>query len=131
MNRPVGLIVLGALAAMLGALHTVDALMYLGLLASGFASANSFFGFGFLGAMFSAVLAWIWFWAAGGLWQRDPHAWMFVVCVTALTVIFDAIALLGGAPFEARMPSIVLAAIAFVLSVLPSTREAMTPHAPA
>ena len=131
MNRPVSLIVLGALAAMLGALHAVDVLIYLGLLASGLVGANSFFGFSFLGAVFSGVLAWIWFWAAGGLWQREPQAWTFVVCVTAITLIFDAIALLGGAPFEARMPSAVLACIAFILALLPSTRAAMAPHAPA
>jgi hypothetical protein len=130
-HRPISLIILGALAATLGAFHVIDVLLYLGLLASGIAGAYSFFGFSILGAVFSGLLAWIWFWAAGGLWQRDPQAWTFVVCVTILSLIFDGIALIAGAPFEARMPVIVLAAVALVLSLLPSTREALVPHAPA
>jgi hypothetical protein len=81
--------------------------------------------------MFSVMLAWIWFWAAGGLWQRDPQAWTFVVCVTAISLVFDAIALLAGAPFEARMPTIVFQGVALVVCLLPSTRESLSPHAPA
>src|SRR5262249_47551589 len=92
---------------------------------------TSFFGLGFLGAALSGLLAWIWFWAADGLWRRDTQAWLFVICVVALSLIFDGVALLAGAPFAARMPSIVLAVVAPLLALLPSPRAPLPPHPPA
>jgi hypothetical protein len=131
MNRSFGLIVLGALAAVLGVLHAIDVLLYLGILASALTGGNAFFGFSMLGAILTAIVAWIWFWAAGGLWQRDAQAWMFVIFVAIFSLVFDAVAIIGGTPLEVRTPSIILAALALILALLPSTREAVTPHATA
>jgi hypothetical protein len=131
MNRSFGLVVLGALAAVLGVLHAIDVLIYLGILASALSGGGSFFGISILGAILTGIVAWIWFWAAGGLWQRDAQAWRFVVLVAIVSLVFDALAIVGGTPLTVRMPSIVLAGLALILALLPSTREAVTPHAAA
>jgi hypothetical protein len=131
MTRSFGLVVLGALAAVLGVLHAIDVLLYLGILASALTGGNSFYGFSILGAILTGIVAWIWFWAAGGLWQREAQAWRFVIFVAIFSLVFDVVAIIGGTPLAVRMPSIVLAALALILALLPSTREAVTPHAAA
>jgi hypothetical protein len=131
MHRSIGLIVLGALAAVLGVLHAIDVLLYLGLLTPAMTGETAFFGVSIFGAFLTGIVAWIWFWAAGGLWRSDPQAWLFVVVVSFLTLLFDAIAIIAGAPPVARAPSILLAAIALCLALLPSTRQAVSPSAAA
>ena len=129
MTRSAGLIILGALAAVLGVLSCIDVFIYLGVVASSLMGSSSFFGIGLLGAILSGILAWIWFWAAGGLWLGDQQAWVFVVAVAALTLIFDLLAVIGGTPLQVRMPSVILAGIALILALLPTTRQAVTPQA--
>ena len=131
MKGSLPLIILGALAAVLGVLHAIDVMIYLGVVASALTGANSFFGVGLLGALLSGIVAWIWFWAAGGLWQHEEQAWQFVVVIAIISLIFDGIAILGGTPLEVRVPSLVLAAVALILALLPGTREAITPRAAA
>jgi hypothetical protein len=128
MTRSVSLVLLGALAALLGVLHAIDVLLYLGVIASAATGATAFFGVGILGAILAGIVAWIWFWAAGGLWRGDPQAWQFVILVAVFTLVFDALALIAGTPLSVRMPSILLAALALILALLPSTREAVMPE---
>jgi hypothetical protein len=127
LSRSVGLGVLGALAAVLGVLHAFDVLLYLGIVPAALPGEAAFFGVNWLGAILTAIVAWIWFWAAGGLWRADPQAWEFVVIVSILTLVFDAIALAAGAPWVYRAPSTILAAVALVIGLLPGTREAVVP----
>lgn len=127
MFRSFGLSVLGALAAVLGVLHAFDVLVYLGLVLAGLPGESAFFGFNWVGALVAGVVAWIWFWAAVGLWRADPQAWEFVVAVSLLTLVFGGVALMAGAPWAARAPSMTLAVIALCLALLPGTRHAMVP----
>jgi hypothetical protein len=127
LNRSLGLGVLGAIAAVLGVLHAFDVLLYLGIVPTAVPGEAAFFGANLLGAILTGIVAWIWFWAAGGLWRGEPQAWEFVVIVCILTLIFDVIAIAAGAPFVYRAPSTILAVIALVIALLPGTRQAVVP----
>jgi hypothetical protein len=127
MYRSIGLSILGALAAVLGVLHAFDVLLYLGLVPAALPGETAFFGVNWLGAILTGLVAWIWFWAAGGLWRADPEAWSFVVIVSVLTLIFGVIALIAGAPWVYRAPSMILAAFALGLAFLPGTRQGLLP----
>jgi hypothetical protein len=129
LNRSIGLGVLGALAGVLGVLHAFDVLLYLGIVPAALPGETVFFGVNWLGAILTGIVAWIWFWAAGGLWRADPQAWGFVVIVSILTLVFDLIAILSGAPWVYRAPSTILAAVALVIALLPGTRHAVVPTA--
>ena len=126
-NRSIGLGVLGAFAAVLGVLHAFDVLLYLGIVPAALPGEGVFFGVNWLGAILTGIVAWIWFWAAGGLWRADPQAWEFVVIVSIVTLVFDAISLFAGAPWVYRAPSTILAAVALVIALLPGTRQAIVP----
>ena len=126
-NRSVGLEVLGAFAAVLGVLHGFDVLVYLGIVPTGVPDGVIFFGVNWFGAILAGIVAWVWFWAAGGVWRADPHAWGFVVVVCVVTLVFDVIALVAGEPWVYRAPSTILAAVALVIALLPGTRQAVVP----
>jgi len=123
----VGLGVLGAFAAVLGVLHAFDVLLYLGIVPAALPGGVVFFGVNWLGAILTGIVAWIWFWAAGGLWRAEQQAWEFVVLVCILTLVFDVIALIAGEPWVFRAPSTILAAVALVIALLPGTRHAIAP----
>jgi hypothetical protein len=129
MSRTLALGILGALAAVLGVLHAFDVLLYLGIVTPALPGETAFFGVHWLAAILAAVVSWIWFWAAGGLWRGDPEAWTFVVIVAVFTLLFGFIAMVAGAPLMYRAPSMILAAFALILALLPNTREAVTPTA--
>jgi hypothetical protein len=129
MSRTLGLGILGALAAVLGVLHAFDVLLYLGFVPPAAPAETAFFGVHWLAAILAGIVALIWFWAAGGLWRGDPDAWTFVVIVSIMTLVFDLIAIIAGAPWVYRAPSTILAAFALALALLPNTRHAVTPTA--
>jgi hypothetical protein len=110
-------------------LHAFDVLIYLGIVPAALPGEGAFFGVNWLGAILTGLVAWIWFWAAGGLWKANPQAWEFVVVVCLFTLIFDGIALIAGAPLVFRAPSMLLAACALALAFLPATRRAVVPTA--
>jgi hypothetical protein len=124
MNRPFTGTLLALLAALAGVLAIGDVLRYLGILPIISLGPVEFFGVSILGAILAAVVAVIWFWAARGLWNMDPQAWLFVVVIAVVYLIFDVIAIIGGSSFQAMLPSIIVSALALILAVLPSTREA-------
>ena len=124
MNRPLAGTLLALLAALAGVLAIGDVLRYLGLLPIISLGPVDFFGQSFLGAILAGIVAVIWFWAARGLWNMDPQAWLFVVVIAVIYLIFDVLAIIGGSSFQAMLPSIVVSALALILGVLPSTREA-------
>lgn len=126
MFRSLGLIVLGAVAAVLGVLHAFDALLYLGLLTGALPGETDFFGVTWFGAILAGIVSCIWFSVAGGLWKGERDSWEFVVIVAIITLLFGIVALVAGAPWVARAPSMLLAAIALIIALLPGTRHAVT-----
>ena len=124
MNRPVAVTILAILALIAGILAVLDVLRLLGILPIGSLGPINFFGVSILGAILAAIVAVIWFWAARGLWNLDPQAWLFVVVIAVLYLIFDVIAIIGGTSVQAVLPSIVISGLALILGLIPSTKAA-------
>ena len=70
------------------------------------------------------ILAAIWIWAAQGLWNLDAQAWLFVVVLAVVNLIFDFVYLITGTPWEAISVGVVIAVIVLILALLPGTKAA-------
>ena len=124
MNRPLAATILAILAVLAGIVAILDVLRYLGLLPIVSLGPMEFFGVSIIGAILAGIAALIWFWAARGLWNLDPEAWLFVVVIAIMYLIFDFVAWIGGTSLQAMLPSIVVNGLALILALLPSTQSA-------
>lgn len=124
MNRPIAVTVIAVLAVIAALLAVLDVLRYLGVLPLASLGEIDFFGTSVLGAIIAAIVAAIWFWAARGTWNLDPQAWLFIVSIAAIYLIFDVIAIIGGSEFQAMLPSLIVSGLALILGLLPGTKEA-------
>jgi hypothetical protein len=124
MNRPIAVTVLVVLAVIGALLAVLDVLRYLGILPLASLGEIDFFGTSILGAIIAAIVAAIWFWAARGAWNLDPQAWLFMVSIAAIYLIFDIVAIIGGSDFQAMLPSLIVSGLALILGLLPGTKEA-------
>ena len=120
MKRNAAVVILAVIAIFAGIVAVFDLIRYLDVLTSGF----DFFGVTWLGAIFTGLVALIWFWAASRVWNVDPQGWLFMVSIAAIYLVFDVIAIIGGTPWELLMPSIFMSALALIIGLLPSTKEA-------
>ena len=130
-SRPFGGTILAILAAIAAILGIIRAIQFLGLLPflnplpfgpDKFWLANA----DWLGAILYVILALIWIWAARGLWNVDPQAWLFVVVLAVLYLILDVAAVLFSSTtsWGDVSLSILLSVIVLILALLPSTKQA-------
>ncbi len=124
MKRPIAVTLLAIIAVIAGLVALGDILRYLGLLPIVALGTLGFYGISWLGAIMSALVAWIWFWAAGLLWKLDPRGWSFTISIAVIYLVFDFIAILGGTPWQALLPSLVITGLALLLCILPGTKAA-------
>ena len=125
-HRTFAVVVLAIIAVIAGIWNVMDTLRYLGLI-----PVVEVMGFGlklwnvnWLGAILSGIVALIWFAVAGQLWRLDPRGWLFVVFIAAFDLFFLFLSMLGGTPFQAIAPVVILCAVALLLALLPSTKDA-------
>jgi len=126
-QRPFAVTLLTVIAVLAGIVAVIDVLRYLGLLPITipfFGVELSFFGFSIFGAILTGIVAAIWFWVAARLWNLDPQGWLFVVVISTVHIIFQVVALLGGAPLSALWLSLGLPVLTLILGLLPGTRAA-------
>ena len=124
MKRTGAIVILAVIAVVAGIVALFDTIRYLEFAFS----PLSFLGYPWLGAIFSGLVALIWFWAASRIWNGDPQGWLFMVSIAVIYLILDVISLIASdLPFEATleilMPSIVISALALILGLLPSTKR--------
>jgi hypothetical protein len=124
MNRPFAATLLAIIAFIAGILAVIDVLRLLGILPVVSLGPMNFFGVSIIGAIMAAIVAVIWFWAARGLWNLDPQAWMFVVVIAIIYLIFDFVAIIGGTPFQSILASVIVSGVALILGLLPGTQKA-------
>ena len=124
MNRPIAVIILAILAIIAGVVAAVDVFRYLGFLPIVALGELGFFGVSWLGAIMSAIVAYIWFWAAKMLLTLDPRGWSFTASIATIYLVFDFIAILGGTPWQAMLPSLIVTGLALILCLLPGTKAA-------
>ena len=127
-KRPVGVTILAILAVIAGVLAIFDTLRMLGLLPMFNLGPINFFGFSILGAILAGIMAAIWFWVAGRLWNIDPQGWLFVVVLAIVYLIFDAVALIGKSSFQALWPSMLVTGIILIYCLLPGVRTVSYTH---
>ena len=119
MNRTAAVYILAIIAVIAGIMAVIDTLRYLQWL---FSPLN-FIGTPLLGAILSGIVALIWFWAASKIWNVEAQGLTFMVFVSAFYLIFDVVSWIAGTPIELLLPSIVVSALAFIVGMLPSTRD--------
>ena len=135
-HRTWAVYILFALAVVAGILALLDAARYMGWLA--FTADVPFLGeirfvlpqAQWFAAILSAIVGIIWFVVAGWLWNLNPSGWMFVVVIAIFNLILLFLALLGRTTLDQILLAVLVNALALILALLPSTKEAFTPPGP-
>jgi len=123
-QRTFAITLLAVVAVIAGLLAVWDTLRYLGL--SPYTLGNfTFFGnINWLGALFSGIVAVIWFSVASQLWNLNPQGWLFVVVIAVFNLILLGLAWLGASSWDAVAAGIIVSGLALILGLLPSTKAA-------
>lgn len=122
-SRPFGvtlLAILVGIAAVVAGIHTLQ-MLHLWPISMG---TVRFFTFDLIGAILWGVMFLIWLWVVRGLWNLDPSAWLFVVVLSSLNLILDALSILGGSTFAAMWPSLLINGLVLIYGLLPGTKAA-------
>ena len=125
-HRTFSITILAVIAVIAGLWNVMDTLRYLGLIpiVDVFGFGLKLFNVNWLGAILSAIVAVIWFSVAGQLWRLDPRGWLFIVLIAGFDLLFLFLSLIGGTNFQAIAPAVLLCAVALLLALLPSTKDA-------
>jgi hypothetical protein len=125
--RTLAITILALLAAIAGILAVIDTLRLLGLMPT---TVNTllgelkFYNTNWLGAILAGIVAVIWFVVAWQLWNVDPRGWLFVVVIAVINIVFLLLAVLGQSTFQSVLLQLAINAVALILALLPSTKEA-------
>src|SRR5579871_6565986 len=122
-HRPIGitiLAILSAIAAIIGAIHT---LQYLHLLPF-FLGPMTFFSFDLWGALMWGVLTLIYIWVARMLWNVEAQGWMFLVILSALNLILALVSAIGGSTLAEEVPAIVISGAVLIYCMTPGVKRA-------
>jgi len=123
-HRPFGITVLAILASIAFIVEAFITLLFLGAIPAAIFGGTGFFGQALLGAILWGILALIWGWVAIGLWTLNPGAWLFVVALTILNIVFALISVLGATTFAAVLPTIIINGAILIYSLSPGVKEA-------
>jgi hypothetical protein len=123
-HRTFAITLLAVVAVIAGLLAVWDTLRYLGLSPYNIGAFSFFGNINWLGALFSGIVAVIWFSVASQLWNLNPQGWLFVVVIAVFNLILLGLAWLGQSSWEAVAPGIIISGLALILGLLPSTKAA-------
>jgi hypothetical protein len=122
-SRPFGITVLAAfagLATLFAALNTLQYLHILPVWLGGYA----FFNFDLVAALLWGVTTVAYAWITYLLWSVDKAAWLLLVLLSGLNLIFDLFSTMGGTALSALLPGIVVNAVILLYCLWPRTRQA-------
>jgi hypothetical protein len=103
MQRPIGVTLLAAGAAIAGIYQLWLMLIYLGIANFTIVGKSVEFPDAQWGAaLWSLLIAAIWFWVAAGFWNVRAYAWSFGNFISLFTLIWGFFALLFGSSYEAQ-----------------------------
>ncbi len=122
-KRPVGVTILGVLAAVAAGVNLYHALQFLGILPV-ILGRFQFFDQNFWGAMVFGFNALLWALVAWGLLSVKTWAWLFAVVVAVLGLFSAIFALLGGSELSAMLPALLIAAIVLIYCFTPGVKQA-------
>jgi hypothetical protein len=118
MKRPIGVTLLTAGAVVAGLMQLYLMLVYLGITHFNFVGKDVTFPTAQWGpALWSLIMAAIWFWVASGFWNLRAWALQFGIFISLFTLIWGFFALLFGSSYEAQtIPWLLAGAIYLYLS---------------
>ncbi|HEY7133003.1 MAG TPA: hypothetical protein VH440_12185 [Candidatus Limnocylindrales bacterium] len=103
MQRPIGVTLLAIGAGLAGLYQVWMILIYLGIVNFNMVGKEVAFPSAQWGAaLWSLILAAIWFWVAAGFWNVRAYAWSFGSFIALFTLIWGFFALLFGTTYEAQ-----------------------------
>jgi len=131
-ERTLAVTLLALLAIVAGILSFIDAARYMGWISMGTVGGMKFFlpQAQWFAAIMAAIVGVIFFVVASWLWKLNPSGWLFVVVITVINLIFLFLAVLGKTSFSDVLLQIAVNAIALILALLPSTKQAFLPAPP-
>ena len=124
MQRPIGVILLAAAAAVAGIAQIYAMLVYLGILEFPFVGKTVSFDEAQWGAaLWALLMAAIWFWVAAGFWNLRAYAIQFGIFISLFTLIWGFFALLFGSTYEAETIPWLLAGFVFLYLSYPGVQK--------
>ena len=122
-KRPVGVTILGVLAAVAAGVSLYHALQFFGILPV-MLGRFQFFGQNLWGAMVFGFNAVLWALVAWGLLSLKPWAWLFTIVIAVLGLLSAIFGLLGGSELSAMLPALVMDAIILIYCFTPGVKQA-------
>ena len=125
MRRPIGVILLAGAAALAGLYQLYLVLVYLGWVDFNVIGKSvSFPDEQWGAALWSLLIALIWFWVAAGFWNLRAYALQFGIFISLFTLIWGFFALLFGNSIEAQTIPWLLAGFIFLYLSYPGVQQA-------
>src|ERR1700754_445786 len=124
MQRPIGVTLLAIGAGIAGLYQIWLALVYLGVFSFNIAGKSMTYPTAQWGAaLWSLLIAAIWFWVAAGFWNVRAYAWSFGNFISLFTLIWGFFALLFGSNYEAQTIPWLLAGAIFLYLNYPGVQK--------
>ncbi|MET0773583.1 MAG: hypothetical protein ABWZ82_10895 [Candidatus Limnocylindrales bacterium] len=125
MRRPIGVILLAGAAGLAGLYQLYLMLVYLGWVDFNVIGRSVTFPDEQWGAaLWSLLIAAIWFWVAAGFWNLRAYALQFGIFISLFTLIWGFFALLFGNTVEAQTIPWLLAGFIYLYLSYPGVQEA-------
>jgi hypothetical protein len=122
-KRPFGVTVLAILAGLAAVLAAVHALQAIGLFPF-MIGPFSVHAFSFWSFLMWALMVWVWVWLVKMLWNVDKQAWMFLAVITVFNLILDFTVMLGAAEWSDVSLSFIVNALILIYVMLPGVKQA-------
>ena len=122
-KRPIGVTILAILAGIAAIVAFIHTLQMLHLFPVWFGPVR-FFTFSLVGAILWGLLAVVYVWLVRNLWNVDPQAWLFLVTLSTINLVLDAVSIIGYSTLPAMLPSILVSAAVLIYCLLPGTKQA-------
>jgi hypothetical protein len=122
-KRPFGvtvLAILAGIAAVLAAVHALQALGIFPYVLGGF----KVHAFNFWSFLMWALMVWVWVWLVKMLWSVDKQAWLFLAVITVFNLILDFTIILGSADWSDVKVSFLVNAVILIYVMLPGVKQA-------
>ena len=122
-SRPFGITLLAALAGLATLFAAINTLQYLHILPV-WLGGYTFFNFDLAAALLWGLTTLAYAWITSMLWNLDKAAWLLLVLLSGLNLIFDFFSMLGGTALAALLPGMVVNAAILLYCLWPRTRAA-------
>ena len=122
-KQPIGVIILGILAAVAAGVSAYHTLQYLGVIPA-VIGRFSFPVQNFWGALVFGFNAALWALIAWGLLSTKIWAWLFTVAIAIIGLGSAALGWLGGSDFTAMLPALLINGIILIYCFTPGVKRA-------